>query len=359
MRFHGFFSLLLGLTIVLYSCNQEGGHSSDTDIAKIDFESKFAEVSTIPLARSDFTKELRSNGVLTAKRKANLNFKIKATIQKIHVRNGTRVRKGQLLAELDDFELRNQMENSRIVYARSLVDLQDELLQFGGRLSDTAKIDDAKLKYLKIKSGYEQAKLALKEAKYLFKNAKLYAPFSGIIANLNSKIYNPSKSGEVFCSVIDDSFFEVNFSILETENSMIGMEEKVKVQLFSENKSFYHGNISEINPIVNEHGLIEVRAIIRNRDSSLLDGMNVKVIIERVVPDQLRIPKEALLLRDGREVVFTYKKEDSTAYWNYVKSGMENTTSYTVLEGLKPGDEIIVGGNLNLAHESKVIVISN
>ncbi|MDD4032931.1 MAG: hypothetical protein PHS48_06780 [Bacteroidales bacterium] len=47
---------------------------------------------------------------------------------------------------------------------------------------------------------------------------------------------------------------------------------------------------------------------------------------------------------------------DGKAFWNYVTTGLENATEYTIEEGLKPGDQVIVSGNINLAHESPVIV---
>ena len=58
------------------------------------------------------------------------------------------------------------------------------------------------------------------------------------------------------------------------------------------------------------------------------------------------------MLRQGRQVVFTLQGDQ--AIWNYVQTGLENADTYTILEGLKEGDEVIVTGNVNLAHEAKV-----
>ena len=59
----------------------------------------------------------------------------------------------------------------------------------------------------------------------------------------------------------------------------------------------------------------------------------------------------------GKQVVFTLV--DGHAYWNYVRTGLENADSYTLLEGLKEADVVITSGNINLAHESPVKVIEN
>jgi len=103
-----------------------------------------------------------------------------------------------------------------------------------------------------------------------------------------------------------------------------------------------------------------VKALVKNT-GGLMDGMNVKVMVEKDVPNQLVVPKSAVLLRDNQEVLFRCTK-DSIAFWTYIQTTGENTTSYSVIAHpdkgatLNSGDTIIVSGNLNLAHESKVVV---
>ena len=86
--------------------------------------------------------------------------------------------------------------------------------------------------------------------------------------------------------------------------------------------------------------------------------MNVRVSAFRSVGKQWVVPKTAVVLRTGKQVVFTVV--DGKAVWNYVQTGLENATEYTVTgETLKEGDLIIVTGNINLAHESPVKVIQD
>jgi len=80
--------------------------------------------------------------------------------------------------------------------------------------------------------------------------------------------------------------------------------------------------------------------------------MNVKVLIKKPVPDRLVVPKEALVIRQGKDVIFV--RQDSLAIWKYVTIEFENSTSISVKEGLEPGDLVIVSGNINLAHETIV-----
>ena len=90
--------------------------------------------------------------------------------------------------------------------------------------------------------------------------------------------------------------------------------------------------------------------------SQLFDGMNVRVTVKRRVPGQLVVPKTAVVLRSGRQVVFTLR--EGKAQWNYVQTGLENMTEYTVTgDGLEEGAQVIVTGNVNLAHETPVRVV--
>ena len=123
----------------------------------------------------------------------------------------------------------------------------------------------------------------------------------------------------------------------------------------------FEGSVSEINPLVDANGMVKVKAAV-NAGGKLFSGMNVKVSVRRSLGEQLVIPKTAVVLRSGKQVVFTLK--EGKAMWNYVNTGLENATECVVSDrsqkgiedGLLEGDTVIVTGNLNLAHEAEVDV---
>jgi len=82
------------------------------------------------------------------------------------------------------------------------------------------------------------------------------------------------------------------------------------------------------------------------------------VSIFQLLGKQWVVPKSAVVLRTGRQVLFTL--ENGKAIWHYVQTGLENAGNYTITgETLKEGDQVIVSGNINLAHESPVTVIAD
>jgi hypothetical protein len=143
----------------------------------------------------------------------------------------------------------------------------------------------------------------------------------------------------------------IEFRVMDSEYGFISAGMHVGIIPFVDDSLLIQGKIAEINPQVDEGGMIRVRAEFRN-NGRLIDGMNVKVLIRKPEYNRLVIPKEALVIRQGKDVVFI--RQDSLAIWKYVTIESENSSMVSVSEGLTPGDLVIVRGNTNLAHETKV-----
>ena len=146
-------------------------------------------------------------------------------------------------------------------------------------------------------------------------------------------------------------------SVLESEYSFLEKGQEVKVLPFAGSGSPVRGRISSINPKVGDNGLVSVEAVIPG-DGRLIDGMNVKVTVERVLSRQLTVPKSAVVVRDNLDVLFRYN--DGKAEWVYVNILNANSESYVVEANsdrgatLSEGEQVIVSGNLNLADGSDV-----
>lgn len=286
----------------------------------------------------------------------DLRFESAEPIARIYVKNGDRVNKGQKIAELATFRLTNKTAQAKDALEKARLELKDVLIGQGYMLEDSAKVPPATLNLARVKSGYDLALAQYQLAQYEEQNATLIAPFDGIIANLFAKQENVASTTDAFCTVIDPHSLEASFTVLESELPLIQNGDKVEVTPFATTSLKTEGRISEINPLVDENGMVQVKAAVNDK-GKLFEGMNVRVSVQRSLGKQLVVPKTAVVLRSGKQVVFTLV--DGHAYWNYVRTGLENADSYTLLEGLKEGDVVITSGNINLAHESPVKVIEN
>lgn len=312
-------------------------------------------VTVMELKRKNFDHELVSNGKVEAKQYADLSFRVTSEpVAQVYVKNGDRVSKGQKIAELALFTLDNQLQQAQTNLAQAELEMQDVLIGQGYALDRMQDVPAHIRELAETRSGYAQSRANYELARYEREQAILTAPFDGVVANLTGKRFNKPDASQPFCRVIGTGNMEVAFTVLESELPLISEGDRVEVTPYAATLPPCKGRIVEINPLVDENGMVQVKATVEGV-SRLFDGMNVRINVKRSVPDQLVIPKTAVVLRSGKQVVFTLK--DGKAMWNYVQTGLENMTEYTVTgDGMEEGAQIIVTGNVNLAHEAPVVV---
>ena len=309
------------------------------------------EVTTITLKRQAFEHELVSNGKVEAMQLTDVHFETEGIVESVEVRNGDHVAQGQVIAQLDKFKLHNAVEQAQNAFEQAKLDLQDVLIGQGYGNKSEAEIPADIMLLAKTRSGYSQSQAAYELALSNEANATLKAPFAGTIANLEVKRFNRVSPSDAVCTIIGTQGMEATFHVLENELPLVHRGDKVVIAPYADVSAIHEGTVTEINPMVDANGMVQLKAQVRGSDR-LFSGMNIKVSVRRQMPGQLVVPKSAVVLRQGRQVVFTLQGDQ--AIWNYVQTGLENADTYTILEGLKEGDEVIVTGNVNLAHEAKV-----
>ena len=345
--------------MMLAACSETKTENTEKEGVETVLPQQVNEVTVMKLAKGNFHHELVSNGKIVAKDYADLYFRTSEVVAKVYVKNGMFVRKGQKLAELDMFKLNNTLAQNKNALAQAHLDMQDVLIGQGYAPENLNAVPADVLELAKVKSGYERAKAQYEVSQYDVEQATLTAPFDGVVANLFDKQYNMPKSGEPFCRVIRTSAMEVDFTVLESELPLIKVGDQVEVTPYAAAVGTRTGSISEINPLVDENGMVRVKAQVNGGDK-LFDGMNVRISVKRSVPDQMVVPRTAIVLRSGKQVIFTVK--DNIAMWNYVTTGLENLSEYTLVDweasGLQEGMTVITTGNVNLAHETPVKIIN-
>lgn len=348
-----YYCLCFAFVLIFFACSAEKTDKTETAIETI-LPEETNEVTVVTLEETDFRHELISNGKLAARRFAELRFESAEPIAKIYVKNGDRVSKGQKIAELAPFRIQNKLQQTQNTLEQSRLEYQDVLIGQGYAPEDSARVPADIRRLAGIKSGFTQAQAQYALAKYEEAQAVLRAPYDGVVGNLFAKEFNTASLADAFCVIIDPSSLEVAFTVLESELPLIRVGDKVEVSPFALNETKTTGRITEINPLVSAEGMVQVKAAVSN-NGRLFEGMNARVSIQRSLGKQLVVPKGALVLRSGKQVVFTLV--NGKAYWNYVTTGLENAGFYTITEGLKAGDRVITSGNINLAHESPVKLI--
>lgn len=303
--------------------------------------------------KGTFFREFESNGKLEAVRRAVLQYELEEEILTVDIRNGQRVEKGQTLSTLDGTNQRYSYDKACRMVEKNLLELENSLIGMGYQIKDTLSVPSHLMNVALIRSGYSEAISEKKMAQLNLKKLTVTAPFAGIVAGLKAKPFNRSGQYKEFCTLIDDSSFEVEFPVLESEAVKLSAGMPVAVIPYAFDGDTISGYLSAINPAVSESGMVLATALVENKTGKLTDGMNAKVIVREAVPNQLIIPKSAVTLRQERKVVFVCKSD--TAHWRYVNVGEENA-HYCTLRGneIRPGEEVVVDGNFNLSHLAPV-----
>ncbi|AXG69861.1 macrolide export protein MacA [Kordia sp. SMS9] len=350
---HLFFTIIFLVGMMVISCDEKTPSTTlekkeNTTVVNTESAEK---VRYAPINTGDFNLELQTSGKAFAKQKAIVKFILNEKINSIRVKNGQKVRKGQVIASQNNESYRNKVIKATEQLERAKIDVEDILIGFNYSLKDSAKIPKTTLNMAKNRGNYNTSISDLNDAKTALTSTTLRAPISGVIANLDTKKYSYPDTTKPFCTIINTSVFQVEFSVLEENFIFLQKGQAIEISTNFSDTTF-DGEITEINPTVDENGLIKVRGTFANSDAGILDGMNVNVTIKKVVPNTLFVPKESVVLRDNKQVVFTYT--NGKAFWNYVKTSFENSDHIVIEKGLKKGDLVIYEGNINLAHNSSV-----
>ncbi|MCX6300239.1 MAG: efflux RND transporter periplasmic adaptor subunit [Bacteroidetes bacterium] len=223
-------------------------------------------------------------------------------------------------------------------------------------------IDETEIikKNLRIASGVESSDLDIVEAEYEFKKSTLRAPFSGVLADVKIKEGQFLRTGLEIFRLYDPNSLQLEVKVLESDISLLKIGMNADISPISNSKESYNAKISVINPYVDENGMVTVKLIIKGinlKKLVLLPGMNCSAKIRVPLNETLTIPKESVLYRNGRSVVFTYEK--GKARWNYVKEGRDNGNRIEIINGLKINQLVITNNNLQLIDDAQVKIDSS
>ncbi len=311
-------------------------------------------VDTMRLTLTSFDNQTVCNGRLQALSTSVLTFPKSGYITSIRVSEGQRVGKGAVIATIDATERQREVDRAKHELERTRVTLIDKLIGLGYD-ADMKGVPADVMHRAEVTSGYYSAKYDLTTAQTALAECTLHAPTSGRIASIEGKLHQMS---DKVCTLIDDSQFDVEFKVLESELRHVKVGHEVIATPFINDSLHVSGRITEINPIVDDKGLVKVVARISGGHQQLLDGMNMRVVINQRVKQMFVVPKDAVVERDGYHVIFLLR--DGHAVWTYVDIVHSNISSYAITgcarkdTHINEGDIVITSGNLNLADGTEV-----
>jgi len=352
--------LIVILSIFIISCK---GKSKNENTS---VETLFP-VSVDRVEKRTIERTLSFVGNLEPIDKATIVPDISGKLWKIYVDVGERVKKGQVLAELDHRHIDLQLEQARAGFEVAKANLEDartnylrmEKLYKENAIS-SQQFEKIKLAYESAQSQFQQAQAALNLAQYQRDVSIMKAPFDGVIVERLAEegdVINPMMGG--FGSrggvlvLMNFSKIKVDIDVSEKDILQIKKGQRAYLEVSSIPDRRFIGEVTIVNLAADSMTkTFKVRTEFENPDLLLKPGtFGTVTVVTEVKKDVLAIKKEGLL----ENSVFVV--ENGIAQKRNVKTGIENKTHVEIIEGLREGELYVVEGVIGLKDRAKVKII--
>ncbi|EON78787.1 putative ABC transport system, lipoprotein [Lunatimonas lonarensis] len=353
------FCALLFVSSIFFGCKEEKEKGEEIPMESFREEVQPTSVQTGVSQRKSFDYLINATGKIEASSHVMVIVERQGYLTDLTVSEGDRVQAGQVIAKLDNRDSKFALEKARVELRSSMAVFENEKLGFPTIYGDPALDSLALAEWdtrLKAKSGVLSAEISLREAELEIEKSTIKAPITGTVADVKLKQGSLVNSGDEVCEIISTGQLEIRVKVLESDINFITTGQTAEIYPVSGGEEGLRGQVVAINPKVDENGLVQVTIKLQNQ-GRLLPGMNARAVIRAPQNNSLVVPKQAVVYRSGRPVVFTI--ENNQAIWNYVEVGKDNGREMEILDGLTADVEVIVSNNVQLAHQAPIRILND
>lgn len=314
---------------------------------------------TVEVARVEVTRlidDVQAVGSLRSRQGVVLRPEVSGRVTRLNFRDGDRVRRGQLLVQLDDQLPQAQVKQSEaeLSIARANHKRNQELLAQNFISQRTVDESAANL-------DVALAKLALAQATAA--RLKIVAPFDGIAGIRAVNVGDYLKDGTDMVNVEDIDVVYVDYRLPERFQTQVKKGQKAVVEIDALPGRTFEAQLQAIDPLIDANGRsIAVRATIDNRQQLLRPGMFARV--STVFGERERalvIPEEAIVPQGGRQFVIKVlngaEKDSQLSKRVEVKVGIRRPGRVEILDGLSEGDTVVTAGHQRLQKDGAAIKV--
>lgn len=356
------------------------------------FRSQRPVVEVITAAKADSSERqslLNASGYVTPRRRATIAAKITGRVTGVFFDEGTHVRQGQLLATLDDSDVKRalasaqadgnsaqsaisdyvvQLKNSKIELRRA-EELQKAGVQTQEALDNaTTAVDSLNAKINLAKSQVLGADARIAEAQQAVDNTVIRAPFDGIVVSKDAQVgemVSPISAGGGFtrtgiATIVDMNSNEIEVDVNESYIARVEPNQPVTATLDAYPDWQIPCKVRTVIPTADrQKATVKVRISFLKLDPKILPDMGVKVSFLSEAPVATKgpepktyIPKSAVRGDGSNSYVFLV--HDSKVERRAVRLGTDRGTDVAVMAGVMPGDSLVVSGPPSLQDGDKV-----
>ncbi len=291
-------------------------------------------------------QQMEVTGTLVANQQVDIVSELTRKIIRVNVKEGSVVSKGELLFQLDDADLKAQLEKLR--QQEKLAVLNEE------RLHDLIKHEAV------VQQDYDQAFTNLKvlqaqisELQVMISKTLIRAPFDGQIGII--KVYPGAivSTNTVLTNIQDNSVVKVEFNVPEKYTSIITPGSEQTFTVASDSKQYKASVIARESKLDQNTRTLLVRAVAQNPGRVLLPGQSARLNLSlHSSSNALLVSSQALMPSSQGYNVFVAR--NNKAELTAVEIGERNPYSVEIVKGLQAGDTVVTSNLLRLSPGSDV-----
>jgi RND family efflux transporter MFP subunit len=307
---------------------------------------------------------LTASGYVVAQRKAAVASKATGRLVALSVVEGDRVKSGQILARIEDTDVKASVDQAKAnlkLYEADLKDAvqwlsrQKELLKSG--VSMQSDYDGAEARYNRVLASIDVAKAAVTGAEVALENTLIRAPFDGTVLTKNADVGEmvapmaaSISSRSAVVTIADMSSLQVEADVSESNIERIILNQPCEITLDAYPEVRYQGYVAKVVPTADRaKATVMVKVGFKSYDSKVLPEMSAKVLFltkaieaaQSTVRPILTIPLGSVATRNGKKVVYAVR--DNRAVEIPVIIGRDVGAMVEVTQGLSAGDKVIAG----------------
>ena len=324
-------------------------------LAKANKEVNF---QTETVKRRDIASSVQATGVIRAKIGAEVKVgaRISGKVEKLYANIGDVVKKGQVIAQLEQEDLKAKVNEAKmnLKISEANLDLAQKSLQrmknlYAEDFVSKDKVDVAERDYKAAQAQENQIKETIRFNETQMSYANIYSPISGVIASVTTQqgetVSASSLNVPTFVTIVDLNRLEIYAYVDETDIGKIkpGFDATFTVDSFPDKD--FNGKVTAIYPkaTIQDNVVYYITVLsIENPEGKLKPDMTVNATIYLNKRDNvLAVPNKSIKREGGKKVVTVL--ENNKPVQKAVKTGWKDSAYTEIVEGLKEGDKIVTG----------------
>ncbi|BHH82109.1 efflux RND transporter periplasmic adaptor subunit [Desulforhopalus sp. 52FAK] len=343
--------LMIAFIVVLY---MSIGEQSKTIAAKKDSEVKAEKppinVVTLGLRPTTISDRINLPGHIEPWTRLQLMAKIAGTIEEVMVTDGSSVKKGDVIARIENVDYKIASDRAKAAYNLAKGDFERDREIYKKGVIPTATLDINRTKMETSKADFDNAELMLSRT-------VVTSPMDGIIRRLDAKVGLQLSIGDPIAEILDMDRVKAIIGIPESDVSAVRKLDTVDLTIQALGDTTIKAEKHFLSPAPETTArLYNLELKIDNPEGEILTGMFVRAdIIKKQVENSIAIPFYSVISRNDEQYVFLEK--DGIATKRPISVGIMENWMVEVTDGLTPGDHLIVEGHRDVEDGQKIKII--